>query len=83
MCYIISLHAVGSTLCVVITISMYCIPISMCSNFNLFYVSYFKILCNCFLKFIVHKIVKSKMVKLTGREKTDMTNANVVVRWIL
>jgi hypothetical protein len=34
MCYVILLHAVGSTLCVII-------PISMCYNFNLFYISYF------------------------------------------
>jgi hypothetical protein len=36
-----------------------------------------------FLKFVVHKInskmVKFRMVVLTGREKTDMADANVVV----
>jgi hypothetical protein len=50
---------------------------------NLFYVSYFKFLCNCFLKFVVHKInskmVKSGMVVLTEREKPDVTDADVAV----
>jgi hypothetical protein len=41
ICYVISLHAVGSRLCVVILISI-------CCNFNLFYVSYFNFLCNFF-----------------------------------
>jgi hypothetical protein len=45
---------------------MYCI-----SSYNSIY----------FLKFIIHKInskmVKSKMMKLTGREKTDVDNADV------
>jgi hypothetical protein len=41
MCCIILLHAVGSTLCFVI-------PSSMCCNSNLFYVSYFKFVCNFF-----------------------------------
>jgi hypothetical protein len=58
-CYIISLHGVGSTLCVVILINMCCNP-------NLFYVPYFKFLCNYFFKFVVHKInskiIKSEMV---------------------
>jgi hypothetical protein len=44
----------------------------MCCNLNLFYVLYFKILFNYFLKFIIHKmnykIVKSEMVMLTERE---------------
>jgi hypothetical protein len=70
-CYIISLHAVCSTLCVVISINMCCNP-------NLFYVPYFKFLCNYFLKFIIHKInsemVKSGMVMLTGREKVDVAS---------
>jgi hypothetical protein len=43
----------------------------------LFYVSYFKFVYNCFLKFVIHKInfkiVKFEIVMLTGREKTDMT----------
>jgi translation initiation factor 1 (eIF-1/SUI1) len=34
MCYIISMHAVGSTLCIVISINICCNP-------NLFYVPYF------------------------------------------
>jgi hypothetical protein len=54
---------------------------------NSFYVSYFNFLCNCFLKFVVHemnsKIVKSGMVVLTGRDKTDVTDADVAVGWIL
>jgi hypothetical protein len=53
-------------------------PISMSCNSNLFYVAYFKILCNYFLKFIVHKMnfemVKYGMVKLTGRKNTDMAD---------
>jgi hypothetical protein len=76
MCYIILLHAVGSTLCVIISINMCCNP-------NLFYVSYFKFLCNYFLKFIVHKInskmVKSEMVMLTSRGKVDVIDADMVV----
>jgi hypothetical protein len=44
----------------------------MCYNFNLFYISYFKFLCNFFLKFIVYTIdpemVKSGMVMLPERE---------------
>jgi hypothetical protein len=40
-------------------------------------VSYFKILYNCFFKFIFHeinsKIIKARIVVLTGREKTDAT----------
>jgi hypothetical protein len=52
---------------------------------------HFKI-CNriklvCFLKFIVHKMnsemVKSRMLVLIRREKTDVTDADVVVGWIL
>jgi hypothetical protein len=39
------------------------------------------------LKFVVHKInyemVKSEMVKLIRREKADVTNADVVVCWML
>jgi hypothetical protein len=39
----------------------------------------------CFIKFVVHemnsKMIKSRMVMLTGREKTDV--ADVVVGWIL
>jgi hypothetical protein len=55
----------------------------MCCNPNLFYVPYFKILCNCFLKFIVHEInfeiVKSKIAVLIEREKTDVANADIAV----
>jgi hypothetical protein len=40
-----------------------------------------------FLKFVVHKmnseIVKSGIVKLTGREKVDVADADVVVCWML
>jgi Tfp pilus assembly protein PilZ len=54
----------------------------MCCNPNLLYVSYLKFLYNCFLKFIVYKMnfemVKSVMVVLTGREKTDVSDADVV-----
>jgi hypothetical protein len=63
-CYIISLHVVGSTLCVIISINICCNP-------NLFYISHFNFLYNYFLKFIVNKInfemVKSRMVVLTRR----------------
>jgi uncharacterized protein YacL len=68
MCYIISLHAVVSTLCVVILI---------------YFVSYFNFLYNYFLKFIVYKIhsemVKSEMMILTGREKTDMIDTDMII----
>jgi hypothetical protein len=37
-CFIISLYAVGNTLCVTISINM-------CCNLNLFYVTYLKKLC--------------------------------------
>jgi hypothetical protein len=51
---------------------------------RLFYVSYFKFLYNYFLKFIVHKInskmIKSRMVVLTERDKTDV---DVAVYWML
>jgi hypothetical protein len=50
---------------------------------RLFYVSYFKFLYNCFLNFVVQKMnskmVICEMVVLTRREKTDMTDAGVVV----
>jgi hypothetical protein len=40
-----------------------------------------------FLKFVVHelnsKMVKSGMVVLTGREKADVTDADVLVGWKL
>jgi hypothetical protein len=76
---VISLHAVGNMLCVIILISMRC-------DSNLFYVSYFKFLYNFFLKFIVHKMnskmVKPKIIKLIMRDKTDMTDADVIVCWI-
>jgi hypothetical protein len=47
---------------------------------------HFKI-CNriklvCFLKFVVHEI-NSEIVLLTEREKTDITEANVTVGWLL
>jgi hypothetical protein len=73
-------------LCVVIPISMSCIPISMCCHSNLFYVSYFKFLCNYFLKFIVHKInfemVKYEMMMLTRKKKTDVADADMAMCWI-
>jgi hypothetical protein len=63
------------------------IPINMCYNSKLFYISYFKFLYNYFLKFIVHKInsklIKYEIVKLTERKKTNMTNINVIVSWML
>jgi hypothetical protein len=71
MCYVIPLHAIGSRLCVVILISI-------CCNFNLFYVSYFNFLCNFFLKFIVHT-TRFEMVILIVREKIDMTDADVII----
>jgi hypothetical protein len=50
---------------------------------HLFYVMYFKFLYNYFLKFIVHEInfeiVKSGMVVLTERKKTDVTDADVAM----
>jgi hypothetical protein len=59
----------------------------MCYNFKLFYISYLKFLYNYFLKFIVHKInsklIKYEIVKLTERKKTNMTNINVIVSWML
>jgi hypothetical protein len=40
-----------------------------------------------FLKFVVHRmnseIVKTKIVMLTVREKTNMTNIDVVVNWMV
>jgi hypothetical protein len=55
----------------------------MCCNPNLFYVSYFKFLYNYFLKFIVYKInyktVKSRMVVLTEREKSNTAGAEMTV----
>jgi hypothetical protein len=37
----------------------------------------------CFLKFIIHttnfEMVKSEIVKLTSREKTDVSNANITM----
>jgi hypothetical protein len=66
-------------LCVIILISMRC-------DSNLFYVSYFKFSYNFFLKFVVHKMnsemVKPKIIKLIRRDKTDMTDADVIVGWI-
>jgi hypothetical protein len=79
-CYIILLHAVGSTLCVVISINM-------CCNSNLFYVSYFKFLYNYFLKFTIQntnfEMIKSAMVILIAREKSDVTDTDVVVSYLL
>jgi hypothetical protein len=50
---------------------------------NLFYVSYFIFLCNCFLKFIVYKMnskmVTSRMVVQTRKEKIDMADTDVIV----
>jgi hypothetical protein len=42
---------------------------------------------NYFLKFIIHKmnykIVKSEIMVLTRKEKTDVTDADVVMNWML
>jgi hypothetical protein len=50
---------------------------------KLFYVSYFKFLCNYFIKFVVHKInskiIKSEMVVLTIRGKVNVANTDVVM----
>jgi hypothetical protein len=50
---------------------------------NLFYLSYFIFLCNCFLKFVVHKMnhemFKSIMVVLNKREETDVADADMTV----
>jgi hypothetical protein len=66
MCYVILLHVVSSTLCVVISI---------------------KFLCICFLKFVAHKMnskmVKSRMMVLTEREKADVVDADMAVGWML
>jgi hypothetical protein len=79
-CYIILLHAVGSTLCVVISINM-------CCNSNLFYVSYFKFLYNYFLKFTIQntnfEMIESAMVILTAREKSDVTDTDVIMSYLL
>jgi hypothetical protein len=54
---------------------------------NLFYVSYFNFLRICFIKFIVHKMnyemIKSIMILLTGREKSDMADAGITVSYRL
>jgi hypothetical protein len=79
-CYIILLHAVGTTLCVVISINMCCNP-------NLFYVSYFKFLYNYFFKFTIQntnfEMIKSATVILTAREKSDVTDTDVVMSYLL
>jgi hypothetical protein len=68
------------------------ILISMCCNFN-YYASYFKLVCIViliimlfnlfFLKFIDcemnSKMVKSEMREMTGRDKADVTDADVSV----
>jgi hypothetical protein len=36
----------------------------------------------CFLKFVIHKM-NSEMVVLTGRKNVDVTDADVVVVWML
>jgi hypothetical protein len=54
---------------------------------NLFYVSYFNFLCICFIKFVAHEInsemIKSIMVLLTEREKSDMADASITVCYML
>jgi hypothetical protein len=54
---------------------------------RLYYVSYFKFLYKYFLNFVVQKInskmVKCGMVVLTGREKIDVADADVVIGWML
>jgi hypothetical protein len=48
-----------------------------------FYVLCFKFLYNYFLKFVIHKMnsemVKSGMVLLSGREKSDMADVDVAM----
>jgi hypothetical protein len=50
---------------------------------RLFYLSCFKFLYNYFLKFVLHKMnskmIKSRIVVLTGREKVDIVDADVAV----
>jgi hypothetical protein len=54
---------------------------------RLFYVSYFNFLYNCFINFVVQnlnsKIVETGMVVLTGREKSDVGDADVAMGWML
>jgi hypothetical protein len=54
---------------------------------HLFYVSYFKFLYNYFLNFVVQKInyklAKYGIVVLTGREKTDVPDADVTIGYML
>jgi hypothetical protein len=46
-----------------------------------------RIKLDCFFKFVVHELnsemVKSKIVMLTGREKTDVPDVDVAVGWKL
>jgi hypothetical protein len=71
------LHALGNTLCVVISISIY-------YNCN-YYVLLFKLIYNLvyFLKFVVYKInsemIKSGMVVLIEKENNDVININMTV----
>jgi hypothetical protein len=62
---------------------MCCISISICCNSNLFYVSHFNFYA-FFLKSILHKMnskmIESEMVMLIEREKTDITDADVL--WV-
>jgi hypothetical protein len=59
------------------------ILITMCCNLNLYYVLYFQFYAICFLKIVVHKrnskIVKSIIVKLTRREKSNATDTDVTM----
>jgi hypothetical protein len=41
-----------------------------------------KIKLVCFLNFVVHEI-NSEMVVLTGREKADMVDTDMIVGWML
>jgi hypothetical protein len=47
----------------------------------MYYIFNFNIIC--FLRFVIHKInsemLNSRIMKLTGREKTDVNDDNVIV----
>jgi hypothetical protein len=61
----------------VISICKFYVSFKICNRIKLVY----------FLKFVVHKInskmVKSKIVLLTRKEKTDVADADVTMDWIL
>jgi hypothetical protein len=57
------------------------------SNFPIYFMYHVLFVFNYFLKFIIHKmnykIVKSEIMVLTRKEKTDVTGADVVMNWML